>query len=292
LYSQGTNRTSNFGHYTACVRRADSWYFINDSAVFQINKWNLKEGSFSYNGGNKELNIRQMFYENVDNGLNLLTEKPIGIENTTGVACYVNASVQCFMTLKGIRNIAKGRKNEQPVFTPRASSSSGSDKTTPPSSANRNNKESSITPRTVKAGKKTNNNENLIFRVVHHDVKNREYIYLSASEKLPEDMDAWKQMNNRDRKFKVGNNYNYGEEKYEVVARVNDEIVLKKVVQQKTKKRKNGKNKKSEKEGTKRTKLQQIKERQANILERLRKLNEGNNKFYSLEEEINVTLKF
>ena len=113
LYSQARTTKSSSGHYMACVRRSDGWYFINDSSVFKINKWNLTEGSFSYNGGDKDLNIRQMFYQNVDNGLNLLTKKPIGIENTTGVACYVNASIQCFMTLDGIGKIANKRQDKR-----------------------------------------------------------------------------------------------------------------------------------------------------------------------------------
>lgn len=281
LYSQAKKTESSYGHYTACVRRADSWYFINDSDVFQINKWNLKEGSFSYNGGNKELNIRQMFYENVDNGLNLLTEKPIGIENTTGVACYINASIQCFMTLDGIGKIANKRQEKENASTPRVSNSNpdSSNKTTPPSSKNRNNKKSSTTPRTVKPARKRNKNENLIFRVVHHE-ENLEYIYLSASKKFLVV-----------EKFKVGNRYNYGEEQYEVVTRVSDEIVLKKVVQQKTKKRKKGKNKKSEEAGKKKTKktLEQLIEERDRILDQFR-LN--SKKLYSLEEQINNTLKF
>lgn len=280
LYSQATGTKSNSGHYTACVRRLDDWYFVNDSRVFKIENWNLNEGTFSYNGGNdKKFNIRQMFYEKVNEGSQLLTKKPIGIENTTGVACYVNASVQCFMTLNGISNIAEGRKNKELVSTPRASKSSSdsSNKTTPPSSGNRNNKKSS-TPRTVKAAKKTNNNENLIFRVVHHG-ENLEYIYLSASEK-PFIVVG---------KFEVYDEYDYGEEKYEVVARVNDEIVLKKVVQQKTKKRKKTTEKKIANK-TKENKRKRRKEEQAKLLARFNKLR--NKKLYSLENEINLTLKF
>ena len=185
--------------------------------------------------------------------------------------------------------LIKGKTKEN-ASTPRASkSSSGSSKkTTPPLSKNRNNKKSSITPRTEKAAKKTNNNKNLIFRVVHHG-ENGEYIYLSVSEKLPKD--EWKQINKRDRKFEVGNRYNYGEEEYEVVARKSDEIVLKKVVQQKTKKQKKRKNKKSEKEKKKRQKLKELKEKKAKILEKIR-LIMNNKKLYSLEEQINNTLKF